>query len=561
MIANKKILVVDDEAVVCQSCSRIFSSKGITTDTSTDSRIGLKMATENDYAAILLDIKMPEMDGIEFLENLRKEKQDIPVMMITGYSSIPSAAAAMRLGASDYIPKPFSPDEIIAAVERILQEKTTIEETTAAADSIHASSHSDFQIRIPSTPDNVVPIEAETERFASKARHQTVSASGQLLFQKDAWVRIGCKDSVRVGAFQSLYKGKQFTCVSLPQVGDQVYRGLPIAQFEIPGEEPIVIHSPVTGEIAAVNSALAQNVNTVWMDPCHDAWIAIVHPESLEEDLQACQSRNVILATAQTGEWEKQISLLTGLGCQVHHKETLDGIFEILVNTPNGLVFLDSATFGISGPHLVRQINAKYPDAKVIVLRDLDNCREAEYRLCRIFYYTVEPFSGPELIDVLHSAFSTSKKNNTYYKPSRCLPNTIGRISIINPHGKSVALLPFGEVLTQDKGLGRALAEKILGSGLPLKIELSKKEKNLEHLIHEAKQNDKVLILETRNINRISGTVQHDFAPSVRMALGENQGKVQQLSIQPSLSEEGPTVFDDDTTNALTDFILREMVI
>ena len=55
-------------------------------------------ATEKDYTIILLDIKMPNIDGIEFLERLREKKPDVPVLIITGYPSIPNAAAAMRLG-------------------------------------------------------------------------------------------------------------------------------------------------------------------------------------------------------------------------------------------------------------------------------------------------------------------------------------------------------------------------------------------------------------------------------------------------------------------------------
>ena len=77
-------------------------------------------ATEKDYAIILLDIKMPNMDGIQFLERLRQKKPDVPVLIITGYPSIPNAAAAMRLGACDYVTKPFTSEEITWAVQRVL---------------------------------------------------------------------------------------------------------------------------------------------------------------------------------------------------------------------------------------------------------------------------------------------------------------------------------------------------------------------------------------------------------------------------------------------------------
>ena len=96
MADERRLLVVDDEEVVCQACRRIFSRQGFQVETHTDARQGLMHATENDYAIILLDIKMPYMDGIQFLERLRQKKPNVPVLIITGYPSIPNAAAAMR---------------------------------------------------------------------------------------------------------------------------------------------------------------------------------------------------------------------------------------------------------------------------------------------------------------------------------------------------------------------------------------------------------------------------------------------------------------------------------
>ena len=127
MSDNPKLLVVDDEEVICQACRRIFSRQGFQVEVNTDACNGLNCALHGDYAAILLDIKMPKIDGIQFLERLRETKPDQPVLIMTGYPSIPNATAAMRLGASDYITKPFRPDEITRAVQRIVGRQTTKE--------------------------------------------------------------------------------------------------------------------------------------------------------------------------------------------------------------------------------------------------------------------------------------------------------------------------------------------------------------------------------------------------------------------------------------------------
>ena len=125
MSDDPKLLVVDDEEVICEGCRRIFSRQGFEVEKCSDACQGLSLAKQNDYSAILLDIKMPTMDGIAFLEALRKQKADVPVVLMTGYPSIPNAASAIRLGASDYVTKPFTPEEITQAVHRLLHHDTT----------------------------------------------------------------------------------------------------------------------------------------------------------------------------------------------------------------------------------------------------------------------------------------------------------------------------------------------------------------------------------------------------------------------------------------------------
>ncbi len=122
MFEDKSLLVVDDEETVCHACHRIFAPQGFGVTTSSNSREGLSLAAEKDYDAILLDIKMPVMDGIEFLEQLRKTKPGVPVIFITGYPNPPTWESAMRLGTVDYVVKPFTPNEIIESVARLLRQ-------------------------------------------------------------------------------------------------------------------------------------------------------------------------------------------------------------------------------------------------------------------------------------------------------------------------------------------------------------------------------------------------------------------------------------------------------
>lgn len=547
MIAEKRLLVVDDEEVVCQSCSRIFSDRGIKIDTSTNPVKGLELATSNKYSAILLDIKMPDMDGIEFMEELRKKNQDTPVMIITGYSSIPSAAAAMRLGAKDYIPKPFTPGEILKAVERVLAEEPAVK---------------DEEIDIPKI---AAPVIKEAERVVISEKTRILeefaeTSDSDFLFYNDSWLQVYNNDSVKVGAFLSCFEGKSFTRLVLPKVGDKVYRGLPIAQLEAPGKAPRIIASPVTGEITVVNSKLANDLITPWDNPCHNAWISIIEPSSLVDDLSVSKTRNVIVLTTLPEDWNRQINTLHHLGCKTHFARTYDDLIEIHKDEGQYLLLLDSASYGISGPKIVRRLNEQKPDIKIIVLRDKDNCREAEYRLNRIFYYAVEPFYDQEIVDILYAAFQSDGKSSKMVTPSALLPKWVSKINITNRQGKKVSLLASGEFLMNNKGLGLKIVETILGSAYPLKIDLCSKVVSKDPVSKEINESDKVLILKAKDIKRIPGTMIYDEEAAQEATATENTGKVLCLSIQPSLSDEGPMVFDDETTRALSEHILRVMV-
>ncbi|MBC8875917.1 MAG: response regulator [Planctomycetes bacterium] len=123
MSDEPRLLVVDDDPVICFACRRIFSDRGFEVEESTDAREGLKRATEQEYAGILLDIKMPGIDGIQFLEELRKCKPALPVLIMTGYPSLSTATAAVELGASGYITKPFTPAKVRQAVQDMLSRR------------------------------------------------------------------------------------------------------------------------------------------------------------------------------------------------------------------------------------------------------------------------------------------------------------------------------------------------------------------------------------------------------------------------------------------------------
>ncbi len=120
---DKRMLVIDDEAVVLSSCRRIFSASGFEVVTSESPRQGLELASASKFDVILCDWRMPELDGLDVVELLDKRVPEAAVVMITGFPSVDRATEVMKRGAMDYVAKPFTPEEISAAVDKALRRK------------------------------------------------------------------------------------------------------------------------------------------------------------------------------------------------------------------------------------------------------------------------------------------------------------------------------------------------------------------------------------------------------------------------------------------------------
>ena len=122
------ILVIDDEKIIHESCGRILQEAGYTVETAMSGQEALEKLKGKRYDLVLSDIKMPGMSGVETLEKMKKDVPDITVVMFTGYSSVETARDTMKLGAYDYIPKPFTPEELLSVVEKALNKDVTTRE-------------------------------------------------------------------------------------------------------------------------------------------------------------------------------------------------------------------------------------------------------------------------------------------------------------------------------------------------------------------------------------------------------------------------------------------------
>jgi DNA-binding NtrC family response regulator len=125
---SARILIVDDEDIVVRSTTRILEGSGHSLQTASDGAEALKKIDESPFDLVILDIMMPKMDGMEVLRRVKEAHPDIEVIMFTGLAQIETAVNCMKLGAFDYLAKPFEPEELRLAVSRALEHRSMRQE-------------------------------------------------------------------------------------------------------------------------------------------------------------------------------------------------------------------------------------------------------------------------------------------------------------------------------------------------------------------------------------------------------------------------------------------------
>lgn len=123
MERKPKILIVDDEDIVIKGTMKILQRENYELDSAYNGSEALEKMKTKDYDLVITDLMMPGMNGIEVLKKIKAEYPDVIVVMFTGYATVESAREALKLGAFDYIPKPFTPDELREVVKNAIEAK------------------------------------------------------------------------------------------------------------------------------------------------------------------------------------------------------------------------------------------------------------------------------------------------------------------------------------------------------------------------------------------------------------------------------------------------------
>ncbi len=259
------ILVIDDEQVIIEAVAKICSSESYSVDSSLDANAALKKIDTNDYKLIVCDIMMPEMDGFEFLDQLHARKMDVPVIMTTGFSTVENAVKSLYKGAIDFIPKPFTVDEILNSVFRGMK-------------------YLEIQNKI----------KAQKENDDKSSIIYVTCPSKYFRLGYSSWIVSESSGSVLVGVTDLFLKTiDQISHLETFKIDDEVVQGNPLAFISTKDELTHTILSPISGRIIDQNLKLLNNSSIIEKDPYFEGWFYRIIPSDFEYELKnltACSS-------------------------------------------------------------------------------------------------------------------------------------------------------------------------------------------------------------------------------------------------------------------------------
>jgi ActR/RegA family two-component response regulator len=244
MPGKARIMVVDDELPVCRSVSKALEREDYTVEMALSAEEALKKSKASPYDVIITDLMMPGLSGMDLLKVIQGEAPDTRVIMITGYPSIATAVEALKRGAFDYIPKPFTPDELRSLVSRALASRLY---------------HGEGEIQAP---------------------------PGTYCIPENSWVRMDEEHNARIG-IHHVFLGsiKRITGIELPKPGEMRYQGEACVRVTDTDGHVHKVWTPVSGKVIATNTKVESDFSILSEDPYGAGWLLQITPTNLDAEL------------------------------------------------------------------------------------------------------------------------------------------------------------------------------------------------------------------------------------------------------------------------------------
>jgi CheY-like chemotaxis protein len=252
------VLVVDDEQIVLDSARKLLRRDPLQVVTAKSAAEGLALLEQGGIHVVLTDMMMPGMDGLEFTRRIKERWPALPVVMITGYATISTAMQAMKLGAFDYVAKPFTKAELRGIVKRAFHLVSEVEQDT---------------------PTGTAASNAAGARSQAPAGVRTLGGNSWMMMEEDGAVKVGVERAFveAAGTVQE---------IDLPTVGDILSQGAVCLQIISSDLRSHTVWSPLSGKVIAVNPRLGADANAALQDPYGDGWLLRIEPSNFEAERQ-----------------------------------------------------------------------------------------------------------------------------------------------------------------------------------------------------------------------------------------------------------------------------------
>jgi CheY-like chemotaxis protein/glycine cleavage system H lipoate-binding protein len=260
-----KILVIDDEPVIIDAVVKICSLENYNVDVAGNVKTGIEKISVGNYSIIVCDIMMPDGNGFQILDELHKRNSESAVIMTTGYSTVENAVNSLCKGAVDFIPKPFTVDELLNSIFR--------------ADKYLQITKRAKELSLKKKIEELVYVNCP-------AKYLRLGYASWLFSEREGSVLIGVCDLF----LKTIDTVKEIEFMS-PQ--DELAQGISCATFKSTDDRVHKILSPVSGRIVEVNEDLKMNVNLIEKDPFFKGWLYRAIPADFDyesKQLVPCSS-------------------------------------------------------------------------------------------------------------------------------------------------------------------------------------------------------------------------------------------------------------------------------
>ena len=257
MSSRRDILIIEDEASVSRAVEMVCGEEGMSVTAVDNAAEALDLIGHTVFRLVLCDIMMQGMDGFRFLQELDNRGLSVPVVMMTGYSTMENAVKSLSMGAVEYIPKPFTADELLTVIRRSLRSGMLREK--AYAPRFEGDRTLSF-----------VPCPSEYHRLGFVS-----------------WVRMEDEGTAKIGVSDLFLKSVEgVRAFELSEAGDQLVQGVPCAVATANDGSEHGIMCPMGGKVLEVNGEAKSDPSLVEKDPFFRGWLYRILPSNPDSNLR-----------------------------------------------------------------------------------------------------------------------------------------------------------------------------------------------------------------------------------------------------------------------------------